>query len=579
MDKDAILYPEKDSDGRTAALIKVVTAEKSFEFSGGALGIVKQVNKTGEIWLYVPDKIRKVSIFHPDLEPLRDYVFPESIKGGETYEMKLAHGTIEKTVKPQTIITEWVVIEPDPTDAEVLIDGQIVGKGLYQAELVVGNHTWEVRRTGYESQSGSFALKSGEEIRLKPALKSDYGTLVVQSNPEDGARIEIDGIDTGKLTPATIDKLPKGTRTITLVHEWYETITLTEELRAGQTKTIKADMKPTFAEVRVKSAPGATIKVNGKPEGTSEWKGRLRPGVYTIEAELDRHSTATDKRQLTAGTPATLTLMPEPITGTLKVISNQPGAKIVINGEDMGLTPKTIRDLLIGTHEVELRKEGYKTERKTITLAESETEEVVVEMTEGKASPPVATTFKEVKIGNQIWMAENLNVDRFRNGDLIPEARTNTEWEKAGKEGKPAWCYYDNDPKNGEKYGKMYNWYAVNDPRGLAPEGWHIPSDYEWTQLVSYLGGKNVSGIKMKSKSGWMDNGNGNNDSGFSGLPGGQCDIYGTFYYIGNDGYWWSSTEHGTSTAWYRPLGYYGGNVFRNYYYKPYGFSVRCLRD
>ena len=128
---------------------------------------------------------------------------------------------------------------------------------------------------------------------------------------------------------------------------------------------------------------------------------------------------------------------------------------------------------------------------------------------------------KEVKIGQQVWMAQNLNVDKFRNGDIIPEAKTAAEWEKAGENKQAAWCYYNNDPSNGITYGKLYNWYAVNDPRGLAPKGWHIPSDKEWTDLTDYLGGKEQAGAKMKSKEGWIENGNGTNESGFNGLPGG----------------------------------------------------------
>ena len=105
-------------------------------------------------------------------------------------------------------------------------------------------------------------------------------------------------------------------------------------------------------------------------------------------------------------------------------------------------------------------------------------------------------SFEEVTIGNQIWMTKNLNVDKFRNGDPILEAKTDEEWQKAGEKKQPAWCYYDNDPKNGEQYGKLYNWYAVNDPRGLAPEGYHVPTDAEWTQLSDYLGGEDVAGKK-----------------------------------------------------------------------------------
>ena len=190
---------------------------------------------------------------------------------------------------------------------------------------------------------------------------------------------------------------------------------------------------------------------------------------------------------------------------------------------------------------------------------------------------------QEIKIGTQTWATKNLDVSTFRNGDIIAEAKTDAEWEKAGDEGKPAWCYYVNDPANGKTYGKLYNWYAVIDARGLAPKGWHVPSDEEWTTLTDYLGGEEIAGIKMKSKSGWNDNdgksGGGNNSSGFAGLPGGDRYNYGSFYGIGSYGSWWSSTESSANDAWYRNLYYLDGNVTRYGNGKHNGFSVRCLGD
>ncbi|MFM7668530.1 MAG: fibrobacter succinogenes major paralogous domain-containing protein, partial [Bacteroidota bacterium] len=177
----------------------------------------------------------------------------------------------------------------------------------------------------------------------------------------------------------------------------------------------------------------------------------------------------------------------------------------------------------------------------------------------------------------QVWMNRNLNVSTFRNGDLIPEAKTKEEWEKAGKEGKPAWCYYNNDSKNDTKYGKLYNWFAVNDSRGLAPQGYHVPSDDEWTTLSDYLGGTDAAGTKMKSISGWEENGNGTNESGFSGLPGGYRTSYGSFRIIGQEGRWWSSTENEANIAWAHYLNY--DYVYSNLDYKRFGYSVRCLRD
>jgi uncharacterized protein (TIGR02145 family) len=186
----------------------------------------------------------------------------------------------------------------------------------------------------------------------------------------------------------------------------------------------------------------------------------------------------------------------------------------------------------------------------------------------------------EVTIGKQVWMSENLNVDKFRNGDPIPEAKTEEEWQKAGENKQPAWCYYDNDSANGARYGKLYNGYAVNDPRGLAPKGWHIPTDAEWTLLTDHLGGREVAGAKMKSASDWVESGNGTNESGFSGLPGGYRNHDGASYFGCNVLVsWWSSTEDDRFNAWHRGLVYDKGKVSRQSLNKTYGFYVRCLRD
>jgi uncharacterized protein (TIGR02145 family) len=146
-----------------------------------------------------------------------------------------------------------------------------------------------------------------------------------------------------------------------------------------------------------------------------------------------------------------------------------------------------------------------------------------------------AQNMETVTIGSQTWMTKNLNVDRFRNGDPIPQAKTLEEWREATRNEEPVWGYYDNDPANGAKYGKLYNWFAVKDPRGLAPEGWHIPSKTEWDLLIDYLGGSSVSSDELKKTTWWHEGANGGRAE-FGG--GGSSDFQG----IGLDGYWWSST-------------------------------------
>ena len=186
----------------------------------------------------------------------------------------------------------------------------------------------------------------------------------------------------------------------------------------------------------------------------------------------------------------------------------------------------------------------------------------------------------EVTIGNQVWTTKNLEVSTFRNGGAIPEAKNAKQWDYARENKIAAFCYYDYDSNNGKVYGKLYNWYAVNDSRGLAPKGYHIPSDAEWTILTDMLGGEKIAGKKMKSTTGWSNSGNGNNSSGFNGLPGGNCCFNnGFFNNITAYGFWWSSSESNTNNAWNRYLNFDNTKVNRLSNYKNFGLSVRCLRD
>jgi len=182
--------------------------------------------------------------------------------------------------------------------------------------------------------------------------------------------------------------------------------------------------------------------------------------------------------------------------------------------------------------------------------------------------------YKTIKIGEQIWTTENLNVSHFRNGDLIPEAKTTEEWIQAGTDNEPAWCYYNNDPENGEKYGKLYNWYAVNDPRGLAPENWIIPDNKEWEQVIDYLGGNKQAGTGMKSTTGWKSKGNGDNGSKFTALPGGGRVYNGIFSDIGNAAVWWSSPEESAFTAYGISL---ISDIVQGSFKKATGLSVRAV--
>lgn len=186
-----------------------------------------------------------------------------------------------------------------------------------------------------------------------------------------------------------------------------------------------------------------------------------------------------------------------------------------------------------------------------------------------------------VIIGSQTWILKNLNVNTFSNGDPIPEARSIEDWKSATENGNPAWCYYLNDPFYGVKYGKLYNWYAVHDARGLAPKGWHVPSDAEWSLAANNRGGEDFAGAQLKSATGWDNNWNGTNSSGFTGLPGGfrSSDFLGSgFVEAGKQGRFWSSTEVNAKEAWSWIMSN-GSKVNRGNWDKGLGLSVRCIKD
>ncbi len=221
-----------------------------------------------------------------------------------------------------------------------------------------------------------------------------------------------------------------------------------------------------------------------------------------------------------------------------------------------------------------------------------------------------AQSIKEVKIGTQVWMSDNLNVTTFQNGEGIRQASSREEWNQLCANKQPAWCYFNYEYKEETKYGKIYNYYAVIDPRGLAPKGWHIPSDKEWDILINSiqptaLGGANIpnaAGEKMKSTSGWDDHydkaANGDNSSLFNGYPGGYYEYdpenqsY-TFFFTGrngisggNYGLWWSSSiakgdlnDPENCKIWYRSLHYKNDNVGKNSCRPGYGLTVRCVKD
>ncbi len=214
-------------------------------------------------------------------------------------------------------------------------------------------------------------------------------------------------------------------------------------------------------------------------------------------------------------------------------------------------------------------------------------------LTSGPPAGPYSTPLPSVTIGNQVWMTQNLSVDHYTNGDPIPYVSDPTQWSNLTT---GAWCWYFNySANNAQPYGRLYNWFAVNDPRGLAPTGWHVPSDAEWNKLVRFLDASidtTCSGCPQSYTAGGMlketgtthwftPNVGATNSTGFTARAGGYRYVGGNFSDGGYYGYWWSSTESASSntTAFFRQIFYSNTNINRNSYPKTYAYSVRCVKD
>ena len=368
-DLDArVHHPLNDQNGDVCAIIKVVTTQSGFLFDGGTMGIVKTVPKNAEIWVYVPWGIKRLTISHPQLGLLRDYMIPMPVEKATVYELVLTTGTVT-TIVEETIESQWLVLTPDPADALVYINDEFVKAGEYQAKLKPETYTYRVELPLYHTEAGRLEMgaeKKTMNVKLKPA----FGYISVNSQPESGAQVFVNGKLLTARTPLTTEPIASGEHTVQVVKEMYQPAVQKVTVADGQTTPVTVRLMPNFAELIVNAPAGASIVVNNEQKGVGNWNGRLSSGIYSVEARLAKHKVAKQDVELTTGEKRTIELKPTPIYGSLDVISSPSGANIRIDGKDYGTTPNTLNRLLIGEYTVELSRQGYSTVRKSITVNE-----------------------------------------------------------------------------------------------------------------------------------------------------------------------------------------------------------------
>jgi uncharacterized protein (TIGR02145 family) len=429
--------------------------------------------------------------------------------------------------------------------------------------------------------------------------------ITIKSNPKD-ATIYIDDVEEGQ-TNKQLFKFP-GNYKLNLRKNKYESIEQRITVSEQGSNEFSYNLGKTVAILTINTTPSdAEIYVNGSKK--TEQKIEVAPGRYRIEVKKSGYSTVSRTIMIEQAQDQTQSFTLQQLTGKLQFVVEPMETKVILKQGsqqiDTWTGSKYLSDIGVGNYTLELSASSYSNQTKTITISENKTTNIDIKMVKKKVPIVInnssaetqhdfgicrdidGNVYKTIKIGNQIWMAENLKVTHYRNGDEIPKITDNTAWSKTTKGAK---CAYENDNNNIEKYGYLYSWNAVGDSRNIAPEGWHVPTEEEWNQLEIYLGTKaedvpslnwrgSESGKKLKAKAGWDKNGNGTDVYGFSVLPGGYRHYDGNYDGLGNEAVFWTSEESNMMSAWFRAIISNNSAIKRDGIFKEFAFSIRCIKD
>lgn len=635
-------YPLTDQNGDVCAIIKVVTTQTGFLFDGGTMGIVKTVQKPAEIWVYVPWGLKRMTISHPQLGLLRDYMIPASIEKATVYELVLVSGRVETTVVEE-IASQWLVITPEPATALVYINDEFVKTGEYQAKLKPGTYSYRVELPLYHTEAGKLEVgmeKKTLNVKLKPA----FGQIRVNSQPESGAQVFVDGKLLGSTTPLTSEAIASGEHTVQVVKEMYQPAVQKVTVSDGQTTPITVQLRPNFAVLTVQATEGASIAVNNEQKGVGSWSGRLGAGIYSVEARLAKHRAAKQDIELTAGDQRSIDLKPAPIYGSLDVVSSPSGATITLDGKEYGTTPNTLNRLLIGDYTVELSRQGYATVRKTISIAEGTSAMLSETLSNGRevsirSTPSGAELFVDGKAMGKTPFTGSLtfgsHVLKIESGGKA--AQKTVEVRESGGETAflveivtvPTVVY---NPKTGktwmdrnlgasrvatsstdaESYGDLYQWGRGTDghekrtsPTTSTLSSSDMPGhgkfiitrsgNYDWRSPQNNNLWQGVNGINNPCPEGfriptiaewaaelysWSRKSSAGAFSSPLRLPvAGYRNLVGGLNFVGVHGNYWSATVSGKYSTYYLFFSSDNKKAFTHEYWRALGYSVRCLKD
>ena len=374
------LLPETeqfDQNGERCALIKVETKAKGFSFDVGMMGVTKvEEQHAGEIWVYVPHDIRRITIQHPQLGVVRNYYFNDKITSGCTYILKLASGEVETTVT-KTIAQQFVEFHIKPTNALVEFDGQLLStdeNGIVSKFVNFGTYDYRVEASNYYTEAGKVTVddpkkKTIVELELMPA----FGTVVLQGTSIKDAAIYLDN----QIQPkgSTLPVVKSGKHVLKLLKPLYKPFVRAFEIKDEERLVIPIELEPNFSTITFKVGNNAEIWINGRMAGKGSVTDKFEEGILKIECRKDGYRTTTDTYQVRLDeSDITIELnTPKPIYGELTITSTPRGATIIMDGDTLKqTTPCFLPQTLVGKHQIVLQSSGYQILQGEAVVSEGE---------------------------------------------------------------------------------------------------------------------------------------------------------------------------------------------------------------
>lgn len=383
-----------DHNGETAALIKVVTSEQGFTFDGGMVGIVKTKQEAGEVWVWVPHGIKKMSVRHPQLGVLRDYYFPVSIEKARTYEMVLTTGKVQTLVN-HSIKKQFVIFNVAPANATIEFNGEnlsVDASGYAETSVPFGRYEYRVTCPNYHPSVGVVEIKEGgAKPVINAKLTPNFGWLDVKVADEyKGSSVYLNGRKLGE-APLQHVELSSASYVLRLEKDLYKPFETTIQIKDGETfEYLLTELQPNFAMVELVTDAKSEIWLNGELKSVGSWKGPLGVGDYQAETKQISHIPSSETIRIMDTTARYIQLKaPTPLYSSMEITSSPSRAKVYIDGVDMGETPLILNEVLIGMRDVVLEKEGFERQVRNVQVDYGVSASLKVDMTAPQAEVPI----------------------------------------------------------------------------------------------------------------------------------------------------------------------------------------------